>query len=211
MPTQLDTYRVFISSPSDIIKQREIAKAAVEAMSQDYERRGIRVEPWLWEWDAVSEFGKPAQAVIQEQLGKYDVYVGIMGSSFGSPTEAYGSGTEEEFETALSAYQTGQVLQVGFFFRNEQLSAKSLSTHKLDQLQKIQAFKTRIGAQGLYQDFDEDHQLSLLIQKLVSSAINRNSESLTASNYQYNLHTSAESVGKPVLSQVFFRREIKST
>jgi hypothetical protein len=69
MPRQTVEYRVFISSPSDITEDRQVAKRAVEAASRMLSSKNIRLEPWLWEENATSEFGKAAQEVIASQLG----------------------------------------------------------------------------------------------------------------------------------------------
>ena len=107
MPEQQKVYKVLISSPSDVAKQRSVAKEAVHAISATYERRGIRVTAWTWEDDAVSQIGQPPQDAINNQLGPYDIYLGIMGSRFGSPTGNFGSGTEREYEEALQALELG--------------------------------------------------------------------------------------------------------
>ena len=134
MPEELLIYRAFISSPGDLNPQRQVAKQAIESLSPTYERRGIKIIAWLWEDQAVSEMGQPAQTIITSQLGPYDIYIGIMGARFGSPTERFGSGTEEEFTNALAAYrQTGRP-RLSFFFQEVMLTMKGLNEHLIDQL-----------------------------------------------------------------------------
>lgn len=208
MPKNQKTYRVFISSPRDVAEQRAVARAAVESVSSFYERRGLRVESWLWEKDAVSEFGASAQDIIANQLGEYDIYIGLMGARFGSPTGKHGSGTEEEFREALEAHKARRILRLGFFFKNVQLSTANLSTSDIAQLQKVGEFKEAIGPLGLYQEFKEDHELSRFVQRLVTDAIEGHAESGTIASLQYNLHTKSEAREKPVISRLFFNESL---
>ncbi len=93
-----------------------------------------------------------------------------MGKSFGSPTGKYGW-YEEEFFDALNSYRERGLPRIGFFFRIEQISTSDLSASLLEQLDKIQRFKSEIGALGLYREFAEDHQLSINITNLVANAL----------------------------------------
>ncbi|HQU24905.1 MAG: hypothetical protein B7Z67_12280, partial [Acidiphilium sp. 21-60-14] len=117
MSQKMNVYRVFVSSPTDVIAERQTAKSAILETSSFLEKNGIRLEPWLWEENAVSEFGKSPQEIITGQLGEYDLYIGIMGATFGSPTQKYGSGTEEEFNEAIRALQAGTLKHVSFFLK----------------------------------------------------------------------------------------------
>jgi hypothetical protein len=44
--------------------------------------------------------GRPEQLIL-DQIGQYDLFVGIMWRRFGTPTGVAGSGTEQEFDHAL--------------------------------------------------------------------------------------------------------------
>lgn len=182
-------YKVFISSPGGLSKQREVAKQTVMNMSKLYDRRGIMFDPWLWEADSVSEFGSPAQTVITKQLGEYDIYVGIMGTRFGTSTDKFGSGTEQEFYEALEANKASGYPRVGFFFKSENVNTSKLTADDIDQLQKISKFRTTIGPLGLYREFTEDHQLSIEITNLLADAVEANAVSPAAVALQYSMYS----------------------
>jgi hypothetical protein len=167
MPRQTETYRVFISSPSDLAQDRQTVKTAVFSASRMLSPRGITLEPWLWEEDATSEFDGAAQESIASQLGDYDFYVGLMGSGFGSATTRYGSGTEEEFNDALTAHKAGNLKRIGFFFKNIGIETGKINDFILTQLQKINDFKRELNKIGLHKSFENEAQLTSLITEFL--------------------------------------------
>ena len=170
MPQETKTFRVLVSSPSDLSHERQIVKAAVTSASRILTGRGLRLEPWLWEEDTISSFGATAQVVINEQLGDYDFYTGMMGAAFGSPTEKFGSGTEEEFIAAISAFKAGKLKKVGFFFKDVSIDTGKLNSFSASQLQKVTQFKESATHLGLYSQFKDDAELTVkLTEFLVKS------------------------------------------
>lgn len=58
--------------------------------------------------------------MINEQIGDYDIFVGIMKHKFGSPTLYADSGTEEEFNRAYDNYKNdGTCKNLMLFFNKE--------------------------------------------------------------------------------------------
>jgi hypothetical protein len=170
MPVSTETYRVFISSPSDVAEDRQTAKGAVLSASRLLAAKGIRLEPWLWEEDTTSEFGRPPQDVISGQLGGYDFYIGLMGSNFGSPTAHFGSGTEQEFYEALQSYEAGKIKKIGFFFKKVQIDTSALSTTHIMQLQKVTTFREKIRDLGLYKPFESAQVLTAQVTEFLVTA-----------------------------------------
>lgn len=209
MSTNDMTFRIFISSPGDLGRQRQIAKDTIRTISATYERRGIRIIPWAWEDDAVSEMGSSAQDVINRQLGKYDIYLGLMGARFGSPSGAYGAGTEREFFEALELKVAGTILGAGFFFRNVNIPVGSLNDEDLGQIQSVVRFRREVGVRGLFFEFSEDHQLTLLVQKFVSALIDEAISSIVPVAHQYSW-TSETSTKSPIVSPQFYGETLNS-
>ncbi|GAA5263632.1 hypothetical protein ACOSOMT5_P0052 [Acidiphilium sp. MT5] len=189
MSQKMIVYRVFVSSPTDVVAERQAAKSAILETSSFFEKNGIRLEPWLWEENAVSEFGNKPQEIITQQLGEYDLYIGIMGATFGSPTQKYGSGTEEEFNGAIGALQAGTLRHASFFFKDVTFQAKHIDNNQILQLQKIAEYKERISTSGLYQYFIDEKDLKEKIKQiLIREFTKKNSEDLNneylVSSYQ---------------------------
>src|SRR6185503_17165509 len=101
MPTR--AVRVFVASPSDVSAERNALSSIVQEINQTVAaiapEKGIRLELVRWETHASPAAGRP-QGVINDQIGEYDIFVGIMWRRFGTPTAEAGSGTEEEFNRA---------------------------------------------------------------------------------------------------------------
>jgi hypothetical protein len=91
--------RVFLASPSDLGEERERASLAVEAINRSVARSlGWHVELLGWE-DTLPGFSRP-QALINTAVDSCDLVIGLLWERWGSPTGAYSSGFEEEFERA---------------------------------------------------------------------------------------------------------------
>jgi hypothetical protein len=58
MAKDVKLYRVFVSSPGDMAKQRNVIKETVAALSATYERKGVTLSAWLWEDDARANLDK---------------------------------------------------------------------------------------------------------------------------------------------------------
>jgi WD40 repeat protein/energy-coupling factor transporter ATP-binding protein EcfA2 len=108
--------RIFVSSPGDVAAAREVAALTIERLAQDY-ARFVRVEPYLWEFEAMVASGHFQDSI--EPPSAFDVVVLIVWSRLGTllpkrtaVREYRGidgrcpvTGTEWEFEEALHAAQ----------------------------------------------------------------------------------------------------------
>lgn len=105
--------RIFISSPGDVIEERDGAKHVVEGLRRLYPN--VTLQPLLWE-----ELALPATASFQETIDfllerePIDIAVFIVWSRLGSPLgpaitksdgTPYRSGTEREFDLMLTAFE----------------------------------------------------------------------------------------------------------
>ena len=178
---------MLISSPGDLEAQRIIAKQAIETLSLTYERRGIKIVPWLWEDQVSSEIGQPAQAIITTQLGEYDIYLGIMGARFGTPTARFGSGTEEEFNDALTLFKANGRPRLGFLFFEATLVTTGLSAGDIDQLGRVNNFQKEVGSLGLYRQFVESHTLANLVTTTVSRFVDDDHPHLGSPSFQFEM------------------------
>src|SRR5580698_188932 len=108
--------RIFVSSPGDVKAAREIAALTIERLAQEY-ARFLKVEPYLWEFEAMVASGHFQDSI--EPPSAFDVVVLIVWSRLGTslpertPVREYRgidgrspvTGTEWEFEDALVASQ----------------------------------------------------------------------------------------------------------
>jgi hypothetical protein len=105
---------VFISSPSDVSKERRIVQRVITQLNglqsiADY----FFLKPLAYESDAPAEMGDDAQHVVDRHIraDQCDIFVGILWHRMGTPTveratgERFQSGTEYEFVKAYRANQ----------------------------------------------------------------------------------------------------------
>jgi len=170
MPKQVITFNVFISSPSNLSTERLVIEKVLAELSIELAaERDIAFEVFKWESDAVPGIGKEAQAVISSQLN-YDIYIGLLGSVFGSATQRYGSGTEEEFNQAYERYQKApESVRVLFYFKN---ASENIFNISLEELSKVKSFRDQLGGLGtLYHDFSDLDSLRGMIRTNVRNLI----------------------------------------
>lgn len=150
-----DILKCFIASPCDTKKERNACdEILAEINSQIGDTYNIRIESTKWEKDTFPDFGESGQDVINQQLqpGTQDFFIGIMWKHFGTPTEKAGSGTEEEFNQAYSAWNKNKRLNIQFYFNIE---GDNINTIDTDQLSKVNEFKKKIDRQGgLYVEYN---------------------------------------------------------
>ena len=152
--------RVFVSSPGDCTKERDLVdKAITRINTTERDRRGFFLRSFRWERDVTPQIGVPAQKRIDASTPDYDVYLGILSHRFGTPTEGYGSGTEKEFQDALGRFRHRGKPWILFFF-NKQAPAPSVGSEEeiakgikqLKQYKRVLQFKKEL--EGLYQEYD---------------------------------------------------------
>jgi uncharacterized protein DUF4062 len=91
--------RVFLASPGDLGEERKRARVAIEAINRSV-ARSLRWHVELLDWeDTLPGVSRP-QALINDAVDACDLFIGLLWERWGSPTGAYSSGFEEEFERA---------------------------------------------------------------------------------------------------------------
>ncbi len=155
MPQTQTILQVFVASPGDVAEERKILESVVHEINLTLsDTHTKRLELLKWETHSRPGFGKDAQDVINQQIGdNYDIFLGIMWGRFGSPTPRAESGTEEEFNRAVSRWKDSpEHIQIMFYFKDAGIPP---SKSEPEQLAKIHAFKKKISAQGVYSEFQD--------------------------------------------------------
>jgi Domain of unknown function (DUF4062) len=78
--------------------------------------KGVVLELVRWETNAAPGLGADPQKVVNEQIGDYDIFVGMMWKRMGTPTTTAQSGTEEEFQRAYEKWEQDKSFPVLFYF-----------------------------------------------------------------------------------------------
>ena len=105
MAQNVTLYNLLISCPGDIKEEVALIESAVEEFNELYaEPLGITIKTRHWSKSSYAQSGGKPQALLNEQfVNKCDAAVAIFWTRFGSPTDEYGSGTEEEIEIMLQS------------------------------------------------------------------------------------------------------------
>ncbi|MEA5080650.1 MAG: DUF4062 domain-containing protein [Dysgonamonadaceae bacterium] len=170
-------YKCFISSPGDCETERMACNTVVEEINKGLAKRlGVNFETFMWEKDVLPDFGKEGQDIIDSYVEKsdYDIFIGIMKNRFGKPTAKAGSGTEHEFNEALSSKAKSKDLKpvILFFFGKENVDPIDFD---FEQFQKVKEFKTKISDEGLYIDYSSLDQFKCLLKDKLEIFIVENS------------------------------------
>ncbi len=117
-PVQIIT--VFVSSPGDVSEERAVMDEICASINRTEGRaRRFRLELFRWEHDVARQIGPKPQQVVDRQTPVYNIYLGIMSTRFGTPTDGCGSGTEKEFNDAVKKWKKAGTPWITFYFRDD--------------------------------------------------------------------------------------------
>lgn len=144
MAQSVTLYNLLISCPGDVKDEVTLIETAVDEFNELYaEALGVTIKTRHWSKSSYAQSGGKPQALLNEQfVNKCDAAVAIFWTKFGSPTDEYGSGTEEEIEKML---QSGK--QVFMYFSDKPVAPSQMSD---EHYKKIQAFRKKYKDRGIY-------------------------------------------------------------
>lgn len=176
MPKTMTQFDLLISCPSDVKKELELIKEVVETFNRTIGAvNNARMELRHWSTDSYPEPGDSPQNILNKQfVFSCDAAVAVFWTRFGTPTDEYGSGTEEEIEELIKSGK-----QVFLYFSD---CPTNPSTIDHDQYKKILAFREKYKNKGLYwpysnmDDFKRDflNHLSLYFLRLFEEGGSQN-------------------------------------
>ena len=168
MPVPITRYNVLLSSPGDAQPLAEIAAEVLESINRTHsESTGIELCPTHWSRDSSADSGAEPQALLNKQIvDSADIVLAIFKERFGTPTQNYSSGTEEEIRLGL---KDGKRVML-YFWNPPAGHAPSAGA----QPDKISAFRDSLGKSTLYKLFSDEaefkkhitHDFTSLVFKL---------------------------------------------
>lgn len=162
---------IFLSSPGDLAAEREIAKSVCDEINLDRGRmEGFHLTLLRWETHAHPGMDERSQSIINKDIGdQYDIFLGLMGNRFGTPTGTWRSGTEEEFRIALDRRNSTGKPSIHFYFS---LAPTIPSLIDPDQLKMVHEFRNRLPDLGiLYWQFTGPTDLRIALHRHISKEI----------------------------------------
>ena len=144
MSKNVTQYDLLISCPGDVCDELEVIRESIERFNELYtDTLGIAIRPRYWKNSSYPKSGGHPQKLLNEEfIYDCDAAIAILWSRFGSPTDKYGSGTEEEIEIMLNSGK-----QVFMYFSDKPVPPSQLNS---EQYSQVKAFKEKYSSRGLY-------------------------------------------------------------
>ena len=102
--TGITVYDLLLSCPGDVLDLKPTIEECVKSFNSSIgEINNIRIELKHWSTDSFPQSGDKPQNILNKQfVNDCDLCVALLGIRFGTPTDNYDSGTEEEIENMLA-------------------------------------------------------------------------------------------------------------
>ena len=165
--------RVFVASPGDVIRERESLAGIVNELNRTLSALlpgiNIRLELVRWETNAFPAMGRP-QGVINEQIGEYDIFIGILWKRFGTPTGQAQSGTEEEFRFAYDNWKKDGKPHILIYFNREPIPTPR-NLDEVGQLSKVVSFRDEVSKMGLIWEYDSAERFADVVRPHLTEVV----------------------------------------
>ena len=137
MPRTAEIYDILLSCPGDVCDLKEIVKDCIDEFNRSHgEYNNIKLELKHWSTHSYPESGGSAQQLLNSQfINDCDACIAMFGCRFGSPTDEYESGTEQEIEEMIA---TGK--QVFMYFIERDIDPSKID---FEQYTKVRKFKEK--------------------------------------------------------------------
>lgn len=155
-------YDLLLSCPGDVVDLKDTISACVKSFNSSIgDANNIRIELKHWSTDSFSQSGDKPQNILNKQfINDCDLCVALLGTRFGTPTENYDSGTEEEIEKMLE-----QNKQVFLYFVERSVDPSKI---ELEQYKKVQEFRSKYIDKGVYTVVKNAEELRAEFQNALS-------------------------------------------
>lgn len=149
----ITAYDLLISCPGDVIEYLDVIKESVESFNRVFGRiNNIEIVTKHWSTDSYPQSGDKPQELLNKQLVRdCDAAVALFWTRFGTPTDKYASGTEEEIEEMLSAGK-----QVFMYFLDVPVNPSQVD---MEQYKKIIDFREKYKDKGIYAIIKDKEEL----------------------------------------------------
>jgi hypothetical protein len=150
MPRTDMVLKVLIASPNDVSEEQDLLDGIIQELNNLWSARlGVRFESVKWETNCYPAVGSDAQSVVNSQIGDdYQIFIGILGNRFGTPTPRADSGTSEEFYRAYEKHKKDpENIDIMVYFNRE--PPASLDNLDANQYKLVESFREKLGKEGV--------------------------------------------------------------
>ncbi len=169
MSKKVDKIRLFVASPSDVVKERKLVDDVVKEINGTIgEKLDVMVDVRKWETNVHPDMGRPEGEIIK-QIGEYDIFLGIMWKRFGTPTGEAESGTVEEFNLAYEMLKQNKLRHVLFYFSNKPFTP---SLEEIPQVQKVLEFHKKLSKIALLGEYSSPENFAVIFRRHLFNIVN---------------------------------------
>ena len=149
----ITAYDLLISCPGDVNQFIDVVRECVEGFNRILGKvNNVEIVPKHWTTDSYPQSGDKPQELLNKQFVRdCDAAIAILWTKFGTPTDKYGSGTEEEIEEMLSSNK-----QVFMYFLDTPVNPSSVN---MEQYKKVNEFKEKYKDRGIYVVVKDENEL----------------------------------------------------
>lgn len=157
MPKNVNLYNLLISCPGDVTSEIKIINDVVSDFNDRFtDTLGILLKTMRWSKNSYAQSGGKPQTLLNEQFVKdCDVAVAIFWTRFGTPTDEYGSGTEEEIELMLKSEK-----QVFMYFCDKPIEPSKMNS---EEYARVKRYRESYSKKGLYYTYSSDEDFKRVL------------------------------------------------
>jgi hypothetical protein len=140
MPVPAMRLRAFVMSPSDTHAERDALEKVVAEINRGIgSDLGLVLELIRWESHFRPGIDSDAQAVINKQLLPPDIFIAVFWTRLGTPTPRAQSGTAEEFNMAVDAWDSNRDVEILTYFNAKEVLPRNIDPEQLAALRRFRA------------------------------------------------------------------------
>lgn len=154
----ITVYDLLVSCPGDVADAIEVIRDSIDSFNRSFGRRNnIEVVINYWKTHSYPQFGSSPQEILNEQfVSNCDLAIAIFGTRFGTPTDKYHSGTEEEIENMINSGK-----QVFVYFLKRKINPDEID---LEQYTRVKNYKEECQKRGLYSEVSNLEELRIIFE-----------------------------------------------
>lgn len=158
-------YKVFIASPCDVPEERQIVRDVLDEWNMLHSQKEQKVFlPIGWETHSYSLAGAPPQQTLNKQiLYDADLLIGVFWMKLGTPTDAYPSGSVEEFEEHVKSGKPAML-----YFSNKALP----QNFDEEQFRRLKEFKKSCQPRSFYKEYSGPDAFRDLLRNEIVHLVN---------------------------------------
>jgi len=171
MPVEITKLRILISSPGDVVAERDIAAEIVNELSTALPtQKRLTLEAVRWESHALPGVGDYIQKVVQPQLGDFDIFVCIFWTRIGTKTPVAKSGTVEELNWAISLDKMEpNTRKILVYFSSQEIAPNQIEA---GQFKGLQEFREELNNRGVFsKTYSTREEFGRILKKHISQLI----------------------------------------